>query len=318
MSDDIQIRWAGADETAALLNFIEAMGFNPRERATWEGLEMVAMSAWKGKDLIGAIPLEPRPVKMGVDKTVWAMHETVVAVHPDYRGGGIGSRMQEDIFATLPAEIEFVSVYREDPESAAYRWYLKNNFSPVMRIDSWFYEVAPEFKMPEVDLFAPTDARLPWDELEEIWQKARRGSAGVVDQTLRDLRTWLKVHPYREKYAFMMAVERSRLGLPAGYAVLGTGTMHSESKRCDILDLVSTGGPDDVRRLVEQFIPFMFKSGCASIRWPLAQSDPNTQIAQALGFNKKWSFDMLVRPLPHSSLLGQPSAFASFASIDYI
>jgi len=318
VNDDIQIRWANADETSAILDFIQAMGFNPRDKITWDALEMVAMSAWQGGKLVGAIPLEPRPLKISADKTVWAMHETVVAVHPEHRGNGIGSKMQDEIFRTLPAEIELLSVFREEPDSPAYRWYLKNNFRPAMQIDSWFYEGAPEFKMPEVDLFVPTDARLPWDELEETWQKARQSSSGIVDQTQRDLKTWLNVHPYREKYTFMMAVERSRLGLPAGYALLGTGTMHSESKRCDILDLVSTGGTEDIRRLVEQFIPFIIKSGCTSIRWPLAQNDANTQIAQSLGFNKKWSFDMLVRPLPHSSLLAHPPAFASFASIDYI
>jgi GNAT superfamily N-acetyltransferase len=318
VSTEIQIRWAEADEAPDILQFIQAMGFNPRDKITWDELEMVAMSAWQGGKLIGAIPLEPRPLKIAGDKSVWTMHETVVAVHPDHRGAGIGSKMQEEIFSTLPAEIELLSVFREEPESPAYRWYIKNNFKPAMRINSWFYEASPEFKMPEVDLFVPTDARLPWDELAEIWQNARQNSSGIVDQTQRDLKTWLSIHPYRKKYDFMIAVERSRLGFPAGYALLGTGTMHSESKRCDILDLVSRGGPKDVSRLVEQFIPFMFKSGCTSIRWPLTQNDPNTQIAQALGFIKKWSFDMLVRPLPHSSVLAQPAAFASFASIDYI
>lgn len=318
MNDKIQIRWADADEAVDILAFIQAMGFNPRDKITWDALEMVAMSAWQGGKLIGAIPLEPRPFKIAPDKTAWAMHETVVAVHPDHRSRGIGSRMQDEIVATLPAEIEFVSVFREEPDSPAYRWYIKNNFQPTMQIDSWFYETSPEFKMPEVDLFVPTDARLPWDELAETWPKARKNNSGIIDQAERDLKTWLSIHPYRQKYDFMIAVERSRLGLPAGYAVLGTGNMHSETKRCDILDLVSTGGSNDIRRLIDQFAPFMFKSGCTSIRWPLAQNDPNTQIAQSLGFNKKWSFDMLVRPLPHSSLLVKPAAFASFASIDYI
>jgi hypothetical protein len=255
---------------------------------------------------------------IGGGKTVWAMHETVVAVHPDHRGHGIGSCMQEEIVKTLPGEIELLSVFREEPDSAAYRWYLRNQFRPAMQIDSWFYEIAPEFKMPAVDLFVPTDARLPWDELEETWRGARANSSGVVDQRERSLRNWLKVHPYRQKYDFMFAVERSRLGLPPGYALLGTGTMHSEAKRCDILDLVSLGGAADVERLVKEVTPFVFKAGCTAIRWPLARTDPRREIAEALGFNNKWSFDMLVRPLAHSSFNPQPSSFASFASIDYI
>ena len=133
MNHETQIRWADADEAPDILAFIQAMGFNPRDKVTWDQLEMVAMSAWQGGKLIGAIPLEPRPLKIAPDKTVWAMHETVVAVHPEYRGGGIGTQMQHEIFTTLPTEIELLSVFREEPESPAYRWYVKNNFRPALQ-----------------------------------------------------------------------------------------------------------------------------------------------------------------------------------------
>jgi len=315
VNDQIQIRWANADEAVDILAFIQAMGFNPRDKVTWDGLEMVAMSAWQGGKLIGAIPLEPRPLKIAPDKTVWAMHETVVAVHPEHRGNGIGSKIQDEIFRTLPTEIELLSVFREEPDSPAYRWYIKNNFRPAMQIDSWFYEGSPEFRMPRVDLFVPSDARLPWDSLAQIWRKARQACSGMVDQAQRSLQAWLKIHPYRARYDFMIANERERFACPAGYAVLGTGDMHSDHKRCDILDMVSTGGSADVRRLLEETIPFVIKSGCASIRWPLAQNDPNIVVAQELGFKKKWGFDMLIRPLiPHCRTWN----LETYAGIDYI
>lgn len=318
MLSDIEIRWASADETAPILNFIEAMGFNPRDNTAWQGLEMVAMSAWQGGNLIGAIPLEPRPLKITADKTIWAMHETVVAVHPDHRARGIGSAMQQQIFTSLPDEIELLSVFREEPQSPAYRWYLKNGFQKAMQIDSWFFEGKPEWKMPEVDLFVPTDSRVPWEFLAETWRKAQQTASGVVDQTQRNLRDWLAIHPYRARYNFKIAAERGRQGRAPGYAILGTGNMHSERKRCDILDLISTGGPGDVRHMLDQIIPFEIKIGSAAIRWPLAQTDSHAEIAQAIGFQRKWSFDMLIRPLPHSSFNLLPSSFASYASIDYI
>jgi hypothetical protein len=70
-----------------------------------------------------------------------------------------------------------------------------------------------------------------------------------------------------------------------------------------------------VRRLLKETIPFVIKSGCASIRWPLAENDPNIVVAQELGFRKKWGFDMLVRPLiPHCPTWN----LETYAGIDYI
>jgi len=302
--NDIEIRWARAEERGHILNFIEQMGFNPRDTVTWDGLEMVAMSAWQGGQLIGAIPLEPRPLRIDDENSAaWAMHETVVAMHPERRGRGVGSAIQRAIFDSLPDDVPLVSVFREEPDSPAYRWYLKNGFAPAMHIDSWFYDGAPEDKFPALDLFNPTDAGVPWDLVDEIWRQARRCGGGFVDQSQRPLRSWLSVHPYRERYDFTLAIERGRRGHPPAYALLGMGHMHSESKRCDILELLSTGGPDDYRLMLDILISNAFKRGCNSTRWPLAEHDPNAQLAQDLGFEKKWGFDMLIRPIDSSFIL---------------
>jgi GNAT superfamily N-acetyltransferase len=321
MSKTPDIRLAAAEETPALLDFIQTMGFNPRDATSWNGLEMLAMSAWQEGRLIGAIPLEPRPIRIAAGKSVWAMHETVVAVHPEDRSRGIGSAMQTAIFECLEGQADFVSVFREEPQSPAYRWYVKNGFVPAMHIDSWFHETALEFKVPELDLLVPNDERLPWALLADIWRESRQTTAGFVDQSQRPLQTWLAIHPYRHRYNFILAIEPGRQNRPRGYALLGTGDMHSESKRCDILDVVSTGGDADVRYLLNQLLPLATKLGCQSTRWPLADTDPNIQSATDLGFEKRWGFDMLIRPVssPDSSFILHPSSPGwRYVPIDYI
>jgi GNAT superfamily N-acetyltransferase len=319
MSTTPEIRLARGDERGQILNFVEAMGFNPRDHVTWDGLEMFAMSAWHGGQLIGAIPLEPRPLRIAPQQTVWSAHETVVAVHPDHRNHGIGSAMQEALFTLLSGDAQFVSVFREDPETPAYRWYLKNGFRPAMRIDSWFFEQSRGDGIPPIDLYDPAEGRVPWDLIEEIWQTARQTGGGFVDRTERPLRSWLEVHPYRHRYQFTLAVERGRQGRPPGYALFGIGTMHSESPRLDILELLSTGDPDSTRWLLDAVLQTPRPKNCTTTRWPLATHDPNTQLARDAGFINKWSFDMLVRPLiADFDLSPEATAAWRYASIDYI
>jgi GNAT superfamily N-acetyltransferase len=314
-----EIRLARGEERGQILNFIEAMGFNPRDHVTWDALEMFAMSAWQGGQLIGAIPLEPRPLRIAPQQTIWSAHETVVAVHPDHRNQGIGSAMQQDLFTLLAGEAQLVSVFREDPQSPAYRWYLTNGFRPAMQIDSWFHENGRTGGIPPIDLYDPSDSRVPWDLIEKIWQTARHAGGGFVDRTERPLRSWLEVHPYRHRYEFNLAIERGRQGRQPGYVLYGIGTMHSESARLDILELLSTGDIESTRRLLDAVLQSHRPKNCTVTRWPLAANDPAAQIARDVGFINKWSFDMLVRPLTAElDLSPEVTAGWRYAGIDYI
>lgn len=316
MIEGIEIRWAKAEERNSILSFIERMGFNPRDAVTWDGLEMVAMTAWQEEQLIGAIPLEPRPLRICIGQTVWTMHETVVAIAPEFRSRGIGSAMQRQIAEGVSGEPALLSVFREEPQSKAYRWYLKNGFEPAIHIDSWFHEKPTQARTAGIDLLVPHDTRVPWDLLDEIWRAARQQGGGFVDQSQRTLRDWLNVHPYRKRYTFALAIERGRRGQAPGYAILGVGEMHSQARRCDILDIVSKGGTEEVQRLLDEILPLAGKLGCESTRWPLAEHDPNVAVASAIGFEKRWGFDMLVRQIDQSIQV-DPQHWR-YAAIDYI
>jgi GNAT superfamily N-acetyltransferase len=319
MPESPTIRLSRPDERAALLAFIEQMGFNPRDAVTWDALGMFAMTAWLGDRLVGAIPIEPRPIRVAPDRAVWTGHETVVAVHPDHRGGGLGSAMQAGLIGCrLPSPagagaVSMLTVYREDPASPAYRWYLKNHFRPVNRIESWFLDhPTPAANAPPVTVYAPVDAA-PWSLLSDLWRTARKGQAGFAERTARPLAAWLAVHPYRHRYRFELLV---RSAPPAGYVLLGVGRMHSPVERLDVLELVTTGSPADAARLLAAV---QHHAAGRPIRWPLASGDPMSDIARAAGLESRWSFDLLIRPLDRSLVL-PPAATESwiYAGIDYI
>src|SRR5688500_5707215 len=93
-TSQVTIRHAQKEDREPVLDFIRAMGFNPRDAVTWDGLHMTAVTAWAGSELVGAIPLEARPFQLAPGTVVTTLHQTAVAVHPDYRGRGVGSQLQ--------------------------------------------------------------------------------------------------------------------------------------------------------------------------------------------------------------------------------
>jgi GNAT superfamily N-acetyltransferase len=313
------IRWSRSQDRDAILTFIQQMGFNPRDAVTWDSLKMQAMTAWQGGQLIGAIPLEPRPLRLTPAQSIPAAHETVVAVHPDYRANGLGSAMQQAIFADPSNDARLITVFREDPQSPAYRWYLKNGFSPLMHIDSWFCDpqASPD---NDLEMYRAHDPRIDYEVLHQLWLSATAQSAGFVDRRQRPLDQWLPVHPYRARYQFNILLDRRADRSIAGYALLGVGQMHSPTDRIDILDLVSTDNAPQA--LITAIQRLSVTKAWHPVRWPLAAQDPNTTIAQQSGFEKKWAFDMLARAISpsDSSFILHPSSLTSwrYAGIDYI
>jgi GNAT superfamily N-acetyltransferase len=325
-SSDIFIRPAAPRDRDAILDFVRRMGFNARDAVTWDGLRMTAMTAWRGDQLIGAIPVEPRPLLIGGGRAVTTLHQTVVAVDPQYRGGGIGSMLQVALAANPPVPAELTTVFREEPESPAYRWYRRTGFSPAMHIDSWFVDSpaetepapsAPQFGITTVaaDEAGPADFAVN----DALWSKVLQHSGGgFVNRAGRPLAAWLPVHPYRRQYRFLLLTLPSEARGIQGYALLGVGRMHSKTERVDILDLVGTV-PAVYARLAHEVLCWAKRSGCAPVRWPLSTSDADAiEAAERAGFEKRWGFDLLIKPLGATRLDPADLAKWRYAGVDYI
>jgi GNAT superfamily N-acetyltransferase len=289
------IRLSTPTDRDEILAFIERMGFNPRDAVTWDGLHMLAMTAWNKDRLLGAIPLEPRILRIGQGQTIQSVHETVVAVDPEYRNAGIGSLMQQAIADQRPAGAELITVFREEPDSPAYRWYLKNGFFKAIRIISWFCDEPLKTAGSVLPVTWMTcDSSLPWIEVEEAWAHHRgANSPGRVDRSSRSLQRWLAVHPYRHRYSFRLVADSN-----GGFALLGVGAMHSETIRADVLELMpSHDDPSVVESLLRAIAARAAHEGWHPIRLPLSEDDRRAMSATSLGFSASRSFDMLIRPI---------------------
>lgn len=298
------IRLSAPGDTEKILAFVKRSGFNPRDALTWDGLGMLAMTAWEGEELVGAIPLEPRTILLGPGRRANALHQTVVAIAESHRSAGLGSRMQNEIPSVAPSGVEMLSVFREEPSSRAYRWYTKNGFSSAMHIESWFCD-EPKGEIADVKFTKAADLKAT-DELTDLWRKQFQGAAGLIDRDSRPLSAWLMIHPYRGLYEFWLA------HTGGAYALLGVGTMHSETKRIDVLEFVSDNTTGE--KLLRAIAGWASKEGLRPVRWPLATMDAFVSLAQVQGFERRWGFDMMVKPLVGLAL---PADNWRYSGIDY-
>jgi hypothetical protein len=84
----------------------------------------------------------------------------------------------------------------------------------------------------------------------------------------------------------------------------------------DILEFLTTGQPADAGCLLDAV---RHHAAGRPIRWPLAANDPMTAVVRAAGFEKRWGFELLIRPLdPALALRSDMTRFWVYAGVDYI
>lgn len=317
----------GGADASSVLGLVSELGFNPRSSAAWDALAMDAVTCHSDGELVGAIPFERRSWQVRPGVVADVVHETVVGLRPELRGGGIGSAMQDALFASPPTGVEAATVFREKPESGAYRWYRSTGFEPVWRIDSWLGAPQGFAAVPEMEI-APFDPAQPDGHALEALDRFRTmvfaaGSGGHIDRSCRPLGAWLAAHPYVGRYRFWLAW-LGPIESPSATAVCGVGRLHSESDRLEILELCAADWDVECAEvLVRGLIGEAARQGWEPIRWAIAESDPLASIAEDVGLVSQWSFEMLVRPIRASVSVSSLRAAAQetpwrFQALDYI
>ncbi len=156
--------------------------------------------------------------------------------------------MQQAIADQRPAGAQLVTVFREEPQSPAYRWYLKNGFFKAIQIYAWFCDEPGTIVGDDLPrTWKVGEASIPWNEVERAWtHHPVSQSAGRVDRTSRGLKDWLTVHPYRHRYSFRILADA-----PGNFALLGVGALHSDTIRADVLELMpSDAHPSTIESLL--------------------------------------------------------------------
>ena len=285
------LRWAGPADQPVLRTFLDRMGFVSRPPETWPALNMSAATAWRGDELVGAIPLEPRRLKLGADCHWRCLQQTTVAVAPDQRGQGLGSALQEFLADALAGRADAATVFREQPESAGYRWYLANGFRPLQRL--WIWAGTPTAGGAEPLPCRPwRDAAVPLDRIETLRRHlSAEGQGLTLPCEDRSLTEWLPIHPYAAARRFEIAWQAE----PFAYALLGL----VDGDRLDLLEIgCEAQSSQGLNALLAALSPLASQRGVRQVRCMLAETDREAGAAmQKLGFERLSSMDLLVKPL---------------------
>lgn len=285
------LRWARPADQPAIRAFLEAVGFVARPPETWAALGMSAATAWQGERLLGAIPLEPRPLKVGSARRLRCLQQTTVAVDPAWRGRGLGSALQAFITERLEDPAELASVYREQPDSAGYRWYLANGFRPLQRLRVWSRQPGGAEARGSLRVAAWDDEAVPLAAIEALRCRLSEAGSGLyIPREARPLGGWLPVHPYGRARRFEIAWSER----PFGYALLGRDGAGN-------LELLESGQADPDAEAAKELIAALCGLATARqarLRCMLAESDgASVEAVRAAGFARDSSMDLLVKPL---------------------
>lgn len=311
MSGGVTLRLARPDEGPRVLRLIADLGFNPRTPETWNALSMGAVCAWEGDDLVGAVPFERRDLLAAPGRILKTAHQTCVGLREPHRGAGLGSRLQDQLALLLRDEVALLTVFREEPTSPAYRWYLKCGFTPAMRIESFFAD--PPARLASAPATPdPLYQHLPHDPVHPVIAAALER---LADDRLKSpghlispsMRHWLAHHPYKGRYRFEWVIG------PSGAVLLGIGRMHSSTDRVDVLAMTRT--PDPLP-LLTQTAHLAATHGWTPLRWAVSTNDPHLPLARSLPMQSRWTFDLLaksLRPLPEPL----PTHMWTYSTLDF-
>lgn len=292
------------DSTISLLQRSDSTN---RSRNTWLGNNMTAVLAFDDDALVGVIPLERRDV-VGRDgalvKAVW-----VSGAHVDeaYRSQGLGSRMDEGIGGLFTPEMDCVLVCRGDEQSAAYRWYIRNSYDPLVEILSFKKGVAassPDAGTALLVCETIEDVDRHADRIHACFWRNNGGHCGFVNRDKAFWRNRFQFHYYREFYRYRIAGLQQD-GAIVAFAFLGRTTMRDGVPRYDVLDLAVPNDEAIRDRLFAGIIDMAGRNGLSEIRLQICGNDPARRWVEAMGFKQRWESKVMGKPIGDTGTLAK-------------
>jgi GNAT superfamily N-acetyltransferase len=139
-----EYRPADAEDLLSIRNAI----FPPLSLEQWRACEPsnTAAMAYKGDEVVGAIPMELRDFQVAPGAVINTIFEHAVGTREDMRSQGIGSGMIGAAREFLAERVEAMMVYRGAERSIGYRFYEKSGHVDLiyLRTATWEPEQAPE------------------------------------------------------------------------------------------------------------------------------------------------------------------------------
>lgn len=284
-------------DTSSVLRFIEDMGFTSRAQEYWVKNKLqAALCLSPNGDIVGAIPVHPRLLSLGDGQTIVTWHQTVVAVRPELRSTGIGTKLQDLLKREAVARnVPIMTVYRRDESSNAYRWYSKNGFEDVLPIRSLTAEPLVDVRISPL-AFEVQNVEGNYQLNSEIQQFLSNtisenpcGIHKLPDVSLSELH---KRGAYSSIYRYECVTLKSD-GVIMALAILGVGKLHSDGERVEIL-LHKEREAMYFLELVQRIRNYAYDNNYSPVRIAISQLDPLLLPLCDLGFVDNWGFKFRV------------------------
>ncbi len=276
------------------LRLIRGSDSTDRTQETWLENNMTAMLAFDDQRLIGIIPFESRIIVLGPGQEIPALWVSAAHVEPQYRSQGIGSRLDHGIRECFHSRYKAVFVVREDPASAAYRWYQKLNYHHLTNIISLKKDVGPVANVTSDYVLLETPQELEeWGpRLKDCFQR-NIGQAGGFP--VRDNKFWVrksKFHYYRESYRYKI-LAKTHKDIVEGYAFLGQTDLRDGVDRFDILEWLVPQEKQAGNDLYHLMLDYAGRLNLKELRIQCAEKDPLLDWVKDLGFTQRWQTNLL-------------------------
>lgn len=287
------IRPYNSKDLDAVLDIIEKSDSTNRTKETWLGNDMTAIMAFEEERLIGIIPFEPHKIILGKNSEINALWVSAAHVEPEYRGKGIGTKLDDSIKDSFFPEYEAIFVVRKDEGSAAYRWYIKLGYQNLFRILSFKKDVTSG-KGSQDFLLLETSGEFEkhGGRLMECFNR-NVGECGGYPE--RDEKFWIRKfnhHYYKSAYEYkIVAIVENEI--IQGYALLGKSNFGDEIDRFDMLEIIIPQEEKIRNDLINAIFSYADKMSLKEVRIQFAEGDSLIKWAEGLGFKKRWETNVL-------------------------
>lgn len=299
------------------LRLIRGSDSTDRTQETWLENNMTAMLAFDDQRLIGIIPFESKIIVLGPGQEIPALWVSAAHVEPEYRSQGIGSRLDHGIREYFHSRYKAVFVVREDPASAAYRWYQKLNYHHLINIISLKKDVGPVANVTSDYVLLETP-----QEFEEWGPRLKDCFQGNIGQAggfpVRDNKFWArksKFHYYRESYRYKI-LAKTHKDIVEGYAFLGQTNLRDGVERFDIFEWFVPQEKQAGNDLYHLMMDYAGRLNLKELRVQCAEKDPLLDWVKNLGFTQRWQTNLLGKYIDSDKKF--PEIDWRFFHIDYI
>ena len=275
---EIECREAGPDDVTGLLAVKNSI-FPPVSLADWEREKnKTAVVALDGGQVVGAIPLALRPLRIAPGVVIRSAFENSVGVIEGRRGQGIGTAMIECAARFLKGRVDALMVYRGDERSPPYRFYRKTGHVPLHRARRLVRPATGSGEAPSAELAGASVIRACQEELLSVFREAWSAWSGFPE---RDGSYWdraLDSYIFAELKHVPKLLRLARDGRTTAYAILGV--------KPDLIriDEMAAASAEAARALLAEAVAHAEAGGCGIAVYSAGPGSPYRDLFGELGF----------------------------------